>query len=51
MKISEKQLMELMNIARVITLERNVSFCFQNKVADLILEIENQQSEELKDIE
>lgn len=51
MKISEKQIMELINIARVITLQREISCTFQKKTSDLIREIENQQSQEIKEIE
>ena len=51
MIISEKKIIELMNIARIITLQREISYAFQKKVADLIFEIENQQSNELKVIE
>ena len=50
MKISEKQIMQLMNVARIITLQREISHTLQKKTAELIFEIENQQSEELKDI-
>ncbi len=51
MIISEKQIVELMNVARIITLQSKISRSFQMKIADLIDEIEFQQSEELKAVE
>lgn len=50
MIISEKQIFELMNVARIITLQRSISFSMQKKVAELILDIEQQQSDKLIDI-
>ncbi len=51
MIISEKQIYELMNIARIVTVQREISITLARKVADLIYDIEKQQSEELKVIE
>jgi hypothetical protein len=51
MIISEKQIFELMNIARLVCLEKEITSFFQQKVMYLINDIESQQSEELKTIE
>lgn len=50
MIISEKQIFELMNVARMATLKKYISPEFVIKIANLIYEIETQQSKELKEI-
>lgn len=47
MIISEKQINKLLNIARIVTLEKLGSDEFIVAVRNLIEEIENQQSDEL----
>lgn len=51
MIISEKQIYELINVARAVSLRIILSESFINEVVYLIYEIEKQQSEELKVIE
>lgn len=51
MIISEKQIYELMNLARFITMNHVNSHTIKEKAIQLIYEIENQQSDELKVIE
>lgn len=51
MIISEKQIMQLMEAARIISLDHSYPMMLREKFGDLVYEINHQQSEELKVIE
>lgn len=51
MIISDKQVMQLMEAARLITLNENYPQGLRTKMEDLIYDINHQQSSELKETE
>ena len=51
MIISERQLIELMNIARTASKSTHSGSTYKKMIADLIYEIERQQSKQLKVVE
>ena len=50
MIISEKQIAALMETARILSLDESYSQGLREKLSDLIFEINDQQSEELKEV-
>lgn len=50
MIISDKQIMKLLNVARLFALKNDTPQDMRETLSDFIFEIEMQQSEELRDI-